>query len=433
MKEGSLVLNSKDYASFQQWVQLDLESVSWQGRYEKEFEEFWNRIFLDDRPFRETLELLAFIKVKAPKGPLGAWIGWLSERLICYIFVHYPISIRELSFQSGLSFSETSTLLRNFFSELFPQYEEYFNNAFQVTHVIHENSYLCFNDVVEHLHMSTPITGVRENEVMASMEVTLYPEWHELNHWLEHLSLRENEEPKKKLWGSRKEYWKATREVILLLILALLSLYAIKSFNIWYEKYLAEKIKIFEPQFLWTDKTLAFKPQSQKIASALNLPRFVELENIDISLNSDSERAITEKDPFVTESEVELAEVENLPRDLGSVSGRSDFDESKMGLREDGRGNKKAYRLMIKAADLVHARTYIDQVMNKYQAIKADKVQPGTYVPGGLYYNLFVPQAFLREFLAQVGQGLEATLYESRTRLENPPGKSKVFVWVKAF
>ncbi len=432
MKEGSLVLNFEDYASFQQWIQLNLESVSWQGRYEREFEQFWKHVFLAERPFRETLELLHFVKGKAPKGPLGAWIGWLSDRLLCYIYVHFPVTIKELAQQSGLALPDLSTLLRNFFSEIFPQHEEYFNNTFQITHVINAHTETRFLDVAKHLQLSNSFFGVRENEVMTTMEVTLYPEWHELNEWLDHMVSQEGAD-RKKLWGSKKEYWKAIREVALLLIIALAALYFVKSFNIWYEKYLAEKIKIYEPQFLWTSKTLAFKSNDQKKGAQLSFPKFVELENVDISLNSDSERAITEKDPFVTESEVELASVDTLPRDLDQAEGRSNFDEAKGGIREDARANKKAYRVMIKATNVAIARSYIDQLMQKYQAIKADRVQPGTYVPGGLYYNLFVPKTFLREFLAQVSQETEATLYESKAKFDNPPGKSKVFVWVKVF
>lgn len=432
MKEGSLILNSKDYASFQVWIQLNLESVSWQGRYEREFDQFWKYIFLSERPFKETLDLLSFIKSKAPKGPLGAWVGWISDRLICYIYTHFPITINELATQSGLELSTLSTLLRNFFSEIFPQHEEYFNNLFQITHIINEHTETRFVDIAQQLRLNDNFYGVRENEVMTTMEVTLYPEWHELNEWLEHMVSQENTN-RKKLWGNKKEYWKAIREVVLLVIVALAALYFVKSFNVWYEKYLAEKIKIYEPQFLWIGKTLAFKSNDQKKGAQLSFPRFVELENVDISLNSDTERAITEKDPFVTESEVELATIDNLPRDLDQAEGRSNFDEAKSGIREDAHANKKAYRVMIKATNVTVARSYIDQLMQKYQATKADRVQPGTYVPGGLYYNLFVPKTFLREFLAQVSQETEATLYESKARFDNPPGKSKVFVWVKVF
>ena len=73
----------------------------------------------------------------------------------------------------------------------------------------------------------------------------------------------------------------------------------------------------------------------------------------------------------------------------------------------------------------------LDNLLSKYQVTQVDNVKPGMYVPGGLYYNIFVPKKFLKEFLAQVMETEEATLYETRTKIKNPPGKGRVFIWIK--
>jgi hypothetical protein len=61
-------------------------------------------------------------------------------------------------------------------------------------------------------------------------------------------------------------------------------------------------------------------------------------------------------------------------------------------------------------------------------------VRPGQEVPGGIYYNLYVPREFLQEFIEQVKSVDSSISYESRTRSKrNPPGKNKVFIWVKRY
>ncbi|MFI5390555.1 MAG: hypothetical protein ACHQYQ_04265 [Bacteriovoracales bacterium] len=78
-------------------------------------------------------------------------------------------------------------------------------------------------------------------------------------------------------------------------------------------------------------------------------------------------------------------------------------------------------------------KTEIDNLLLKFNGTQVDSVKPGTYVPGGLYYNVLVPQEKIKEFLYHVMNTDEATLYETRTRLENPPGKGRVFIWIKVF
>ena len=87
----------------------------------------------------------------------------------------------------------------------------------------------------------------------------------------------------------------------------------------------------------------------------------------------------------------------------------------------------------MKSEDTINSRSRLDELLSTYGVTQVDNVKPGTPVPGGVYYNIFVPRAHLEEFLAQVMQIDEAVLYESRTRGRgNPPGKNKVFIWVKS-
>ena len=81
---------------------------------------------------------------------------------------------------------------------------------------------------------------------------------------------------------------------------------------------------------------------------------------------------------------------------------------------------------------LIDSKEKLNVLLDKYKVTQVDNVRPGKSVPGGIYYNIYVPRLYLKEFLAQVVDMDEAVLYESRTRTgRNPPGKNKVFIWVK--
>ena len=87
----------------------------------------------------------------------------------------------------------------------------------------------------------------------------------------------------------------------------------------------------------------------------------------------------------------------------------------------------------MRSVDSKDARSRLDTLLKTYNVTQVDNVKPGKRVPGGMYYNLYVPRPYLKEFLAQVMDVDDSTLYESRTRSErNPPGKNKVFIWVKS-
>ena len=106
-------------------------------------------------------------------------------------------------------------------------------------------------------------------------------------------------------------------------------------------------------------------------------------------------------------------------------------EERKGGYRDTRFGNKIVYRVMMRSVDPSTSRGQVNELLAKYAVTQLGKVKPGTFVPGGVYYNLFVPTNYLKEFLAQVMDTGEAILYKSRTRSRNPPGKNKVFIWIK--
>jgi len=132
---------------------------------------------------------------------------------------------------------------------------------------------------------------------------------------------------------------------------------------------------------------------------------------------------------------VVLTSWDSLPRDFGTADlEQSDYEElKKRGYRESRYGNTKVYRVMMKSVDTNTSRQKLNDLIGTYSVTQVDNVKPGKAVPGGFYYNLYVPRTHLKEFLAQVVDVDDSILYESRTRTtRNPAGKNKVFIWVKS-
>ena len=195
--------------------------------------------------------------------------------------------------------------------------------------------------------------------------------------------------------------------------------------------YLADQMKVYEPQYKRTEKKLSFRSDSKK-----NVKNF-ELNEKDLDKVSEMEGVRNFEDEveegFGTESEVVLTSWDSLPKDFDIANlEHSKYEEFRKNNNRDTRfGNKKVFRVMMKSVDPDASSMRLNKLLKKYNVTRVDNVKPGQNVPGGIYYNIFVPRDYLKEFLAQVMDLDEAILYETRTRGKNPPGKNKVFIWIK--
>lgn len=423
----------EDRDQFRDWLRLNYDALTWQGRYRKEFEDFWELFFSDDLKFKDLIQRFEFAQNVAKVGPLISWFGWLKSKFVIYLFVYKNLSIQELSFYTQLSPMETGHILRSYLVECFPRHDDDLSDFFQISHVVSPNLVLRMSDIRERLDLRREVLGSHDDEIMPSMEVTLYEEWGVL---LEKLrknkgdnSLSVKAIQAKISWDKQK---KILRDVCLLAIVSSLVILGITKFNQLYEKYLVEKISIYEPQFQWLDRSLIFKSNEESAVAEFNLD-IQDLEDVvdvagSFSIEEDEER-------FDPESEVVLTSWDALPRDFSVANLEvSSFEElSSGGYRDTRFGRTKVYRVMMKSVDLMEVRKGLDKLLDRYSVTQADNVRPGQVVPGGLYYNLFVPVENLKEFLAQVMEVDDSILYESRTRAgRNPVGQNKVFIWVKS-
>ena len=230
-------------------------------------------------------------------------------------------------------------------------------------------------------------------------------------------------------------YIRFLREVIILLFAAILIIFSLRSANEFYGNYLAEKIKILEPKFAWLNRDLSFKDETlQQIQKTAIINELSELKRI---ISAEQEKKLEKEERFETESDVIISSVDEVSRRLnfGGLE-QSQYEESRKGVGFNFRsyrfGHNRVYRIIVQSVrpDLVKKKFAV--LLDKYQAMQADKVLPGTEVPGGLYYNLYVPRQYLKEFIAQVVEEDESRLYETKTRGKTPSGKNRVFIFIKS-
>ena len=436
-KSEDILFNEEDFRLFRDWLSLNMEAVTWQGRFQKEFEDFWKAFFVEGQSLRQLNDRFEYAIMNSKIGPLVAWFGWLKNKLICFTYINKNIDVYTLSQQMKLSIAEASVILRDFFLDKNPHLEEEISDFFQMTNFSHPNLQLKYKDIQNSLVLESNLQGSNEDEVMTSMEVTLYPEFNQLSEKIQKELLHPNFDFRTiKSNMSFKSQLRVLREITFLVVLGAGMIFAVKYFNKKWEQTLTDRISIYEPQFQWLNKTLTFKRDEIEATKKVEI-RPEDLEKAEKEEQDDKFKKLTFKEEtrYETESEVSLTSWDSLPKDFGTADlEQSEYEElKKRGYRDSRYGNTKVYRVMMKSEDTFDSKDKLNDLLNKYGVTQVDNVKPGKDVPGGMYYNLFVPRKFLKEFMAQVMEMGNAVLYESRTQAgRNPPGKNKVFIWVKS-
>jgi hypothetical protein len=431
-KTDEIILSSEDYQRFRAWLDLNLDAVTWQGRYRQEFEDFWSLFFIDGLSVSQLAQRFEYAKRVSKIGPLTSWFTWLRDKLVCYVFLKKSVTVLELATQFQLPVTQAAAILRNFFIENFPYLDDELSELFQIGHAASAAARLCFPDLKNTLSIEAPLIGSHDDEIMTSMEVTLYDEWvYFVRKMRKEIYGPQFDIEKIKRKASFSKQLKVMRDIILLLLIGGGIILIVQRANVWYEDYLLDKISVYEPQFEWLDNELTFQEVENVNPGDFNLDidDIEEVENVAADFN-----VVTEEERFDTESEVTLTSWDSLPRDFSVANLEvSSYEElESRGYRDSRYGHTKVYRVLMKSVDTYVAKSKLDVLLKNYEVSQVDNVKPGQDVPGGIYYNLFVPRERLKEFIAQVMEVDDSILYESRTRAgRNPVGKNKVFIWVK--
>lgn len=432
-----MLLAKTDFDNFKRWLDLDVNSIAWEGRYADSFSGFWESFFREQIAPLELGERFNYAKRIAKSGPLISWLNWLFEKFIVFCFIHQGLSIRELALYFDLPEKYVSIVLRDHMIKIHPIYEDLINEKFQISNVRSENLFMTFAELEPILGGDAKHHGTFEDDILANMEVTLYPDWPNLVKELrkDMLSLKADFENLKKKTAFRRQV-RFIQEVIILLLILSVVVFALKNTNKWYEDYLVNKITLFEPNFFWLDKSLTYQEQDLLARQQIDLSNkeLEELERLEAQTVFAENELESRYDP---ESDVVVLDsVEDVPKSFGEAeTEQSSYEENKKGGYRDSiyaSSNKKAYRILMASDQPIEIRNDILPLLQKYGISQVDNVKPGTQIPGGVYFNLLVPSKNLKEFMTKVTSLNEATIFESRSQARDPAGKNRVFIWVKS-
>jgi len=430
----TVIFSDSDFDDFEGWLSLNYDALTWQGRYESEFVSFWEAFFVPGQSLEQMIERFNYSLLHAEIGPLNSWFSWLRNCFLNFVFIRRKITILELSERSGIPYDSLGIIFREYFIEKFPELEEGISKKFQIANRISPNLSLTYEDMKKELRLDDRAETQNNESVLNSMEVTLYPEWNILNKKLHKDLFHPNFDFSKiKMNLSFTRQLKIFREILLFLAIGVGLVFLVKKLNTKWEKSILEQISIYEPQLKWLDTSLSFKDNEGGAKGNFELSAR-EIEEVEDNESRFDNLSFSDEIRYEAESDVTLTSWDALPKDFDVVNlEQSDYEElKKRGYRDSRYGNTKVYRVLMRSVDSKLSKKRLNYLLDKYQVTRVDNVKPGKTVPGGIYYNLFVPREYLKEFMAQVMDFDDAVLYESRTRTgRNPPGKNKVFIWVK--
>lgn len=429
---NKIELTNKDFKKFREWINLNLDSITWQGQNTQQFEAFWEQFFLPSMNLRDIVAKIRYVKTHLSTGPLITWFQWLEEKLISFVFIETKTTVRELAKRTEISENEISIYLRNFWVDHYPHLNDEISDLFLSGNVSGHASYVNSEKVLALNSIQKPDKGVTDKEIMNSLEITLFSEWDVLLQGLENRYMKRGislEKIKRKVRYRR--YLKFVQELTVLLFLGAVVVFSLRYGNKFYEDYLSKKVSIFEPDFFWLDKDKVFKDGKTKKQVEV---KFDEEEWKKIERREFFEASAEDPDArFETDSEVEITSLSKKEKTFGdATTEESLYEEDNKGAYRDYRyGRRKAYRVLINSSRADQVKSKILNIISNYQAEQVDRVKPGTEIPGGIYFNLHVDREKMGEFLDQVNSFDDSIIYESKTRKPMPQGKNRVFIWVK--
>ncbi len=425
----------QDQIQFKDWLELNLNSISWEGRYLDDFNKVWDTIFEANLTFSEQFRTLEQLEGSLDQGPIISWFRWLKLKFVCFTFIYKDLSLKEISDNSDLSVSSVALTIRNFLIERYPHREEQLNMRLQIGNVLSENLHLKFSQLEEEFAIHCEINGTMNDEVLKDLEVTLYSDWTKLRELLidEKIGFKNVESilKDKKFVGRQIKF---LQELVGLFVIGGLLIFTIKVGNKAYEEYLVKKISLFSPNFFWLDKSLSFKGTGfvGKKGLDIQLDEIEALEKLESKKTFEDIEVTTR---YEVESDVVLTSVDTLPKDF-EVAGleQSNYEEvRKGGFRNSRYGRRKAYRVMMTSVNPEIIKQNLLKELDKFGVKQTDNVKPGTKIPGGIYFNLYVPRKRLKEFLSKVTSFEDkSTILESKTVFGGPPNTNKVFIWIKS-
>lgn len=429
-----LQLNPEQSNRFSQWLNLNLSSIAWEGKHRSSFDEFWAAIFTESKDAKEAIERLDFAKKISKTGPLHSWLSWLQDRFVIFCFAESDLPLNQFCLETKINESWLAFILRDYFVSIDPDRLDDINELFDLGNLLSTARERKFTDFAQPFGLKDLPRFGDEEDMMLSLEVTLFPQWlaiiKELKKDIYQLRF---DWIKFKRTLSLKKQFRFVREVGMLLIVASVVIVGMKFANSWYEQYIVKRIKLLEPTFFGLDLTMLYRPEDSGNKNLeLSNEEIEKLEKIE-SAKSFEEIKDVRFDP--ESDEVVLTSVDEIPAFSIGEGEKSAYEESSKGGYRDagvGIGKNKAYRVLLASVNLGEMKTKIMPLLAKHKINPLGNVQPGTSIPGGLYFNLLVPSNELKNFVGTVSGFGDATIFESNARERTPPGTNRVFIWIKS-
>jgi hypothetical protein len=428
---GELQVTEQWVQDFRHSLRLNIEALTWQGRYLEGFEDLWAHCFYPDS-LKEIALRLRVCSDHAETGPLKSWFLWLKNRFDIFNFMHLKLSVSEFIKLYQLEVNEFSYQLQLHFRSLYPLQEDKITNFFSRDKIYFFEFKEKYSDLDELFSDPESFKDEELDDIMRSLEVTLYPEWNELL-YLVYKNKRKGSRShligKFFVFIRRPFYFRVARDSLFLLLFIYGLFWAIKKYNEKIIANLSQDIKTFEPEIAWTDKSFSFNRALESTDSFGG--KGFDLQSLEDVLNNQRldlvSASLYEPESDIVSNSDESKKIEDADGEVSS------FEEVKSGgYRDTLGGGSVVYRLMMKSHDYSSVRDELNRLLLRFRAKKADNVDPGTMVPGGVYYNLLINEGFFQEFIDQVSRLAEVKIYKSAVREMPVKGQRKVFIWIKS-
>ena len=425
MTDG-IIFTRSDLHGFHRWVDIDVDAATWRGRNLASFERFWFVFFVDGLSLSQLSHRFEYAASCARVGTVASWLSWVFRKLLCYVFVHKDVSVLRLAEEASLPVPRVASVLRDFLIDADPGLREFASDRFRVGSLADEGAGLRFADIRDRVPEGVVERGRTDGDPMASMEVTLYDEWEGFVARLEGNFLSPRTDVAKVVSNlPLRSHLAFARDVALLLAASFAAILLVREGNRLYERHLRDKIRIYESRFEGSDESLYSEGGERGVASVVR-----DLDQA--GGEGEGGPGAFGEERFETESEFVMTSPGDLPAGPDADGVESGYGPAGgPGYRDSSYGTTKVYRVIMPSVDSFESKRRLDAVMEAYGATRARGGGQRTVRPGGLLYDLFVPRAHTKEFLARVSGVDEASIYESRTRsARGEPGKDKVFIWV---
>ena len=81
-----VIFSDKDFKDFRAWLNLNLDGLTWQGRFKKEFETFWETFFEENITLGKIFERFEYAIDESKIGSISSWFKWLRDKFINWVF-----------------------------------------------------------------------------------------------------------------------------------------------------------------------------------------------------------------------------------------------------------------------------------------------------------------------------------------------------------